>query len=855
MPVSQSVRSVSATVTALMLSMTATAKSPTAAPAIEIEIRNTPEPTDDYLTWAPTKARIRQVPTGSAADLQVVLTNDPQGPVPAGRKLPLDGDVAFDLHVKTGQAASQPTLLLVLPKDGSWVNFIVAGSFPRASSRDKDAIIEVHMGDAGGAIVHRHALMMRIRKDHRFLTPHERQRFLEALDNLHRVQVEPNGWSRYMYFVNMHNAAAIGYLYKDPSVKEYNIRYFWFDLAHKAPGFIAWHRAFLLQFERELQKKYPDVTLPYWIITKDAKVFEEDFMGVNPERPGAVAVQPKFSPSNPLYDWSVKYIPSKTPEPLQRYPGVKRPLAIFVKDELLLTLEPYSTYPKSPGPSRPPAFIDQLEENPHNRGHNWIGPWMENCRTSPSDPVFWVFHANFDRLWARWQYEHNHLSPDGAGGSSYYPLGKFVDPDGPSHPCSDPYAASECIPIGHRLEDTMWPWNGKVGQGPTPKSSWPQRELAEPFLRPFPASTIPNLWPGSTPATPTPGNMIDYAGINPGLLDMGFAYDDTPYGVKPSNKVVVAGTNEENLATFLDHTKPTAARVSAAEALRHAPIPDDDRSALRGVLTARDQDEGVRIEALRILSHRRDPRLVADAIRLVKDPPVAAESALDAEAIEMLNTEMMFAPLDEEQRHMIHSAIEGALKDERPLVRSTALRKLTAMSDPEAVRVLVEAIREPNAKLFTPLQAIQGLMAAHRATDYADQIRSYLKDKDQVVRAEAVSALAGDPRSRETILQFLGDREEPYEVRSASLGVLTRGGAGAARSALRLAIDPTEDPRLRAEAVAVLGILARSAGSKLSGSEATEIAKALRTLGREDVDRIGPVVERTLADVEAFLKR
>ncbi len=618
MPVLQSVRSVAAILVALALSVALATSASAEAPAIEIQIRNTAAGGDDYLTWAPTPARIRQVPGAVAADLRVVLTNDPQGSVPAGCHAPLDGDVAFDRDVKTGQTASQSSLPLVLPKDGSWVSFVVAGRFPRASSSDKDAIIEVHRDDASGPVLYHHALMVRIRKDHRCLTSRERRRFLEALDNLHRGQIEPNKWSRYMYFVNMHNAAAIGYIYDNPSVKEYHVNYFWFDLAHKAPAFIAWHRAFLLQFERELQKKYPDVALPYWIITEDAKVFEEDFMGVNAAQTDAVWVQPKFSANNnPLYGWAVKYIPSKNPEPLQRYPGVNKPLAIFIKDDVLLGLEPYSTYPKTPDP---PAFVDQLEQNPHNKGHNWIGPWMESCHTSPSDPVFWVFHTNFDRLWAHWQYAHNHFSPDGAGGSSYYPMGKFVNPDGACDPCSQPKPANDCIPIGHRIDDTMWPWNGKVGQGPTPKSSWPQRDLAEPFLKPFPASTIPNLWP-SAPAAPTPGDMIDYAGINSGHLDMGFAYDDTPFGAKPSERIVITGRKDENLGTFLDRTKPTAARVAAAEGLSHAAIQDEGRAALRDILMAREQDEKVRIEALRILNNRRDPRWVTDAISLVEDPP------------------------------------------------------------------------------------------------------------------------------------------------------------------------------------------------------------------------------------------
>src|SRR5262249_39941625 len=133
------------------------------AQQIEFQIR-TPSLEDDYLTWAPAPARIRQVPTALAVDKRVVLTNDPEQPAPAGRKYPLDGNVAFARSLAPGVTATEETLELELPKDGSWVELIVAGAFPRASTDDKDAIIEVHEESANGPLIHTHAAMVRIRK-------------------------------------------------------------------------------------------------------------------------------------------------------------------------------------------------------------------------------------------------------------------------------------------------------------------------------------------------------------------------------------------------------------------------------------------------------------------------------------------------------------------------------------------------------------------------------------------------------------------------------------------------------------------------------------------------------------------
>jgi len=53
--------------------------------------------------------------------------------------------------------------------------------------------------------------------------------------------------------------------------------------------------------------------------------------------------------------------------------------------------------------------------------------------TSPNDPIFFLHHANVDRLWAQWQLTH-------PGDSNYPTTGNS----------------------GHALNDLMWPWDGGV---------------------------------------------------------------------------------------------------------------------------------------------------------------------------------------------------------------------------------------------------------------------------------------------------------------------------------------------------------------------------------------------------------
>src|SRR5207248_281034 len=94
-----------------------------------------------------------------------------------------------------------------------------------------------------------------------------------------------------------------------------------------------------------------------------------------------------------------------------------------------------------------------LETNPHNRGHGSIGMWHANCLISPSDPSFWCFHSEDDRLWAKWQWiTVRAFDSEASNGISY------------DH--KDSFKANEDTStfLGHNLKDKMWPWDGTKGE-------------------------------------------------------------------------------------------------------------------------------------------------------------------------------------------------------------------------------------------------------------------------------------------------------------------------------------------------------------------------------------------------------
>ncbi|HSG30554.1 MAG TPA: tyrosinase family protein [Thermodesulfobacteriota bacterium] len=117
-------------------------------------------------------------------------------------------------------------LELTLPVDGSPMLFHMSGEFGKPSIEDKDAIV-LTINQTTGNIIGETKLMVRIRKNANNLSSAERDRFISALATLN-----DRGMGKYSDFRNIHTDAGE-------------------DEAHGRPGFLPWHRAFILDLERK----------------------------------------------------------------------------------------------------------------------------------------------------------------------------------------------------------------------------------------------------------------------------------------------------------------------------------------------------------------------------------------------------------------------------------------------------------------------------------------------------------------------------------------------------------------------------------------------------------------------------
>lgn len=238
---------------------------------------------------------------------------------------------------------------------------------------------------------------MGCRKNLTRLTLAERQAFVNAL-----LTLKANG--EYDKYVAQHQGAG--------------------GHGHGGPAFFPWHREYLRRFEDELQAIDSSVNLPYWDWTvenlnsagTESLIWRDDFMG----SPGDPANG--FAISGPFAGWGL----TRNAFNIFQAPGGGG----FIASRMAST--DYTTF--------------RGIEGPHGGAHIWVGGDVGNAVVAPRDPVFWLIHANVDRLWAEWTTQRT-----GTPG--------WVQ-----------YAPSSGGPAGHNLNDTMWPWNG--GTSPFGVAPW-----------------------------------------------------------------------------------------------------------------------------------------------------------------------------------------------------------------------------------------------------------------------------------------------------------------------------------------------------------------------------------------------
>jgi tyrosinase len=192
------------------------------------------------------------------------------------------------------------------------------------------------------------------RRNQRLLTVDQQNRFLNAFTQINAVNALGP-------LVDIHSNAA--------------------HQMHSNPRFLPWHRIYLLRMEELLQMIDPTVCIPYWKSSEDQSF------------PAWLA---SFTPTVNLMTG---------PHTVTRNIGAFATLPTTADVTTVMANNTFN------------PFASALE-GIHNSGHVWVGGSMGGIPTAPTDPVFWMHHAEIDRIWAEWQAANPGQNPNLVGAAA-----------------------------------------------------------------------------------------------------------------------------------------------------------------------------------------------------------------------------------------------------------------------------------------------------------------------------------------------------------------------------------------------------------------------------------------------------
>jgi hypothetical protein len=178
---------------------------------------------------------------------------------------------------------------------------------------------------------------------------------------------------------------------------------------HKSAVFLPWHRAYLVYFEEICRQilsdlKVPhcdDFALPYWdwfsrpyipeIFWDEANnKWDDDLNNIEPPQNWELKDEARIKWKR-REDWKTKC----------EDVGQKEANDIMKSDfHSLIGIYPSGVYHRG-----------ELESRVHNTIHDFVQGNMHNALTAALDPLFWLHHANVDRVWDQWMKTHEKETP------------------------------------------------------------------------------------------------------------------------------------------------------------------------------------------------------------------------------------------------------------------------------------------------------------------------------------------------------------------------------------------------------------------------------------------------------------
>jgi len=246
---------------------------------------------------------------------------------------------------------------------------------------------------------------IKIRKDVASLEPWDDALvwYARAVDRMqHRKLDDPTSWE--------YQAAVHG------RIPERQKPGLWDQCQHQTWFFLPWHRGYIARFEQIVAAAIEEMhgpsgwALPYWnysdVRNPNARVLPQAFRDEH---------LPDGSHNSLLVRSPDRHPEINAGEPLGGVEGVYD-VDVSALDLPQFEADPHGGSggfggPDTRGFHHSGGRFGELEQTPHGAVHVDIGGLMRNPDTAALDPIFWLHHANIDRLWEIWRNGSGHSDP------------------------------------------------------------------------------------------------------------------------------------------------------------------------------------------------------------------------------------------------------------------------------------------------------------------------------------------------------------------------------------------------------------------------------------------------------------
>jgi tyrosinase len=230
-----------------------------------------------------------------------------------------------------------------------------------------------------------------------------------------RLIGDPTSW-RYQAAIHDYNPATDPFRSPQDQLPPDSDR-FWQKCQHSGAYFLPWHRMYLLYFEEIIAAAVVELggpagwSLPYWNYS-DAS------------NPDAQKLPPAFRASSANGAANPLYVAARAPGADDGAPlGDELDVDLQCLEDSVFFGEGNGAGggfggPNTRNPVHNGSQLGALEAVPHGSMHVAVGGsgrragWMSDFTTAALDPIFWLHHANIDRLWQVWlRRDPQHVNP------------------------------------------------------------------------------------------------------------------------------------------------------------------------------------------------------------------------------------------------------------------------------------------------------------------------------------------------------------------------------------------------------------------------------------------------------------